>query len=639
VKMWTFVRQLRCGMLTRNIISEHYHRSCKRNVLRLAITVMLVIAPNAVPRAAVLEDFKNRDAVREWKVESAEAPGVRAQVLPGNGVRDGSLRLEFDFNCEGGRRRCESRSVAVTKKFTPAASGEALSLWVRCTACEVGLAVTDASGQHLDYTPASLPLSARSLDAWRRVIVSLPRDIVSYSGGANDGKLHSAIEEISIEAKSDQLLGSKGYLEVDEIGAYSSMAEAFGSSVNIDLAEREFVPISADGGKAASAIGGVSIGGKGGPSRVDAASRVGFRSVRRGVTWNMVEKTPGEYDFASVDEDARKLEALNLKAIYVLAYGHPVYTSGPKIPPRTDEQLAAFSRYVKAVASHVKGKPIALEVWNEPNIKGSWPPAPSAQEYGRLLRVAIAAIRSVNPDATIITGGLAGWDDPTWRYLADVLRSGAAEGADYLGVHTYTERKVGQPEGRWQHVLRGRAFVEQLMPGRPLPFWDTEWGFSSTLLDPGAQGDGAKGREAQAVMVVRGMLTLMAGGLPRNIYYNLVDGCADASDPECNFGLYDVGGDEKPALRAVKTLFSSVGERTLTGILAQADDLPPWLNIARFEGSREVLLVAWTTVPSEPVTLRVHRASSVTDMYGKRQGSDAVEVAYERGPMYITIPR
>jgi hypothetical protein len=135
------------------------------------------------------------------------------------------------------------------------------------------------------------------------------------------------------------------------------------------------------------------------------------------------------------------------------------------------------------------------------------------------------------------------------------------------------------------------------------------------------------------------MLTWMAAGLPRNIYYNPVDGCGDASDPECNFGLYGVGGEEKPALRAVKTLFANVGERTLTGILGQANDLPPWLNVARFEGSREVLLVAWTNVPSEPVTLRVHRASSVTDMYGKRQGSDAVEVAYERGPMYITIPR
>jgi hypothetical protein len=433
-------------MSARNIISDHHHRSCWVAV-GVVIPVMLVTASGGLARAQVVDDFKARDSVREWKVVSdAQFPLASGQVSSANGVRDGGLRLDFDFKCEGGRKRCDERSIGVTKKLTPAATGEVLSLWVRCTACEIGLAVTDASGQRLSYTPASLPLSARSLDAWRRVIVSLPRDVASHDGGANDGKLHPGIEEIRVEAKKDRLLGSKGYLEVDEIGLYSSMAEATGGQVSIDLAKREFVPISANG-ESASAIGGVSIGGKGGASRLDAASRVGFHSVRRGVPWNMVEKTPGEYDFASVDEDVARLEALNLKAIYVLSYGHPVYTGGARTPPRTDDQLEAFSRYVKAVASHLKGKPVALEVWNEPNFKGFWPPAPSAQEYGQLLRVAIAAIRSVNPDATIITAGLAGWNDGKWEYLADLIRSGAAEGADYLGVHTYTERKIGEPEG------------------------------------------------------------------------------------------------------------------------------------------------------------------------------------------------
>jgi hypothetical protein len=627
-------------MSARNIISERHHRSARSVALRAAIAVMLMTACGASARAQVLADFKNRDAVREWTVVSdAQFPGASGQVSSADGLRGGALRLDFDFNCDGGGGRCDARSIGVAKKLTPATRGEVLSLWVRCTACDIGLAVINVSGQRLNYTPAALPLSARSLDAWRRVLVSLPRDVASHDGGTNDGRFHAGIGEIRIDAKKDRLFGSRGYLEVGEIGLYGSMAEASGGEVGIDLAKREFVPIADEGGKRGSAIGGVSVGGKGDASRLDTASRVGFRSVRRGVPWNVVEKTPGYYNFASVDEDVARLEALNLKGIFVLSYGHPAYTGGAEAPPRTDDQLEAFSRYVRAVAMHLKGKPVAFEVWNEPNLKGFWPPAPLAQEYGRLLRVAIAAIRGVDPNATIITAGLAGWDDPTWRYLADLIRSGAVQGADYLGVHTYTERKIGEPEGRWQHLLRGRALIEQFMPGRPLPLWDTEWGFSSTLLDPGAQGDGAKGRQAQAVMIVRGMLTWMAGAMPRNIYYNLVDGCVDTTDAECNFGLLDNGGDEKPAMKAVKTLFASVGERTLTGILAQANDFPPWLDVARFEGSNDVLLVAWTTTPSEPVTLRVHKASSVTDMYGRRQGSDAVEVAYDHGPMYITVPR
>jgi hypothetical protein len=214
-------------MSARNIISDRSHRSCWRVAVGVVIPVMLVTASGGLARAQVVDDFKDRDTVREWKVVS-DAPLASGQVSSANGVRDGGLRLDFDLKCEGGRKRCDERSIGVTKKLTPAATGEVLSLWVRCTACEIGLAVTDASGQRLSYTPASLPLSARSLDAWRRVIVSLPRDVASHDGGANDGKLHPGIEEIRVEAKKDRLLGSKGYLEVDEIGLYSSMAEATG---------------------------------------------------------------------------------------------------------------------------------------------------------------------------------------------------------------------------------------------------------------------------------------------------------------------------------------------------------------------------------------------------------------------------
>ena len=261
-------------MLTTNIISERHHRSWRSVALRVAIPMVLLAASSALARAQVLDDFKDRDRVREWKVVSdAQVPGATGQVSSADGVRDGSLRLDFDFKCEGGRERCDGRSIGVTRKLAPAAPGEVLSLWVRCTACEIGLAVTDGSGQRLRYAPASLPLSARSLDAWQRVIVSLPRDITSHGGGANDGNFTRASRRFASRRREDPLLGSKGYLEVDDIGLYGSMAEASGGEVSIDLAKREFVPISADGGKSASAVGGVTIG-KGGASRVDAASRV-----------------------------------------------------------------------------------------------------------------------------------------------------------------------------------------------------------------------------------------------------------------------------------------------------------------------------------------------------------------------------
>jgi hypothetical protein len=211
--------------------------------------------------------------------------------------------------------------------------------------------------------------------------------------------------------------------------------------------------------------------------------------------------------------------------------------------------LDAFSSYVEASARHFRGKRVAFEIWNEPNYPDSWPPAPSAQEYGKVLKRAIAAIRRVDVDATIITAGLSGWGDKKWQYLAELIKSEAVADADFFGIHSYTEWKIGEPEGRWQHLLRGRQVVEELM-AKPLPFWDTEWGFSSTLLDPAGDGHRARGRHAQAVMVARELLVAKLAGIPGNTYSFLIDACADAADPKCNFGLLTEALEKKPAMVA-----------------------------------------------------------------------------------------
>src|SRR5512132_2387862 len=118
-------------MSASNIILERHHRSWRSVALRVAIAMVLVAASSALARAQILDDFKDRDRVREWKVVSdAQLPGATGQVSSADGVRDGSLRLDFDFKCEGGRERCDGRSIGVTRKLAPAAPGEVLSLWV-----------------------------------------------------------------------------------------------------------------------------------------------------------------------------------------------------------------------------------------------------------------------------------------------------------------------------------------------------------------------------------------------------------------------------------------------------------------------------------------------------------------------------
>jgi cellulase (glycosyl hydrolase family 5) len=527
----------------------------------------------------MIDDFNFADWLDNWSIELGEEfPGAKGMLVADRGFQGGGASLRFDFSCFRAIGACNPHYVGASRKFDEPIAGEALSLWVRCDACEPIFRITDASGQRLVYGPVALPLAADSLDAWHRVVLSLRGDIVKYQGGANDGIFHPGITEIRIIAQEDDILARTGVLRFDQLRLHDSLADAFSQEVSLAFPAGSFRAPSDSAVKTSRILGGVKS------DDVAEAAAAGFSFHRMNLAWRGVERKPGEYDFHRYDQIVQEARNRGMSTLFMLGLGHPAYTGGSTTPPRSDRELDAFANYVSAAAKHFKGKRVAYEIWNEPNFPYFWPPTPSAKEYGKLLRRAIGAIRRVDPDITIITGGLRGWGDDTWQYLAELIKSKSVTGADFFGIHTYTEQKIGEPEGRWRHLLRGLEVVEGSM-AKPLPFWSTEWGFSSTLLDPADNGHRARSRRAQAVMIVRELLVWRLAGMPENVYHTLADGCDDPADPECNFGLMTDASEDKPAMVAVETLDGQLRSLELTGILEQKDTLPPWLNVARFRGA------------------------------------------------------
>jgi hypothetical protein len=465
------------------------------------------------------------------------------------------------------------------------------------------------------------------------VVLSLRADIAKHQGGANDGEFHPGIREIRVIAQKDDILGPTGALQFDTLRLHDSMADAYSQEVSLTFPTGSFrAPPSDSTARTSDILGGVKT------NQSATAAAAGFSYTRTDLQWMKVEPKPSEYNWAAYDRIVREAQTKGMGTLFVLGLGHPVYTGGDRTPPRTEQQLEAFSRYVAAAAGHFRGKLVAFEVWNEPN-GFFWPPTPSAEEYGKLLKRAISAIRRADPDATIITAGLSGWGDATWDYLAKLLRSGAVDGADFLGIHTYTEQKNGEPEGRWGHLLRGQHVVERLLPSKPLPFWNTEWGFTSTLLDPGNNGHNAVSRHAQAVMIVREFLVWKLAGI-ENSFYSLMDSGVDAADPEQNFGLMTAAMADKPAMTAVETLAAQLRSREFTGILRQSYKLPPWLNIARFQGAGDEVLVAWISAPGMEINLKTPTGATARDVYGQwvASGNKVFTLKYADGPVYVTVP-
>ena len=144
---------------------------------------------------------------------------------------------------------------------------------------------------------------------------------------------------------------------------------------------------------------------------------LGFRTLRDGVRWHLIERVPGKYDWSSWRPMLEAAEEAGVEVIWDLFhYGSPdcVDQAGPDFPDRfTDFALAALE-----VQQSVSSRPPLVCPLNEINFL-SWAvevgyfPIPGAEEVGwfkhQLVRTAIAAagaIRERWPNATIV------WAEP-----------------------------------------------------------------------------------------------------------------------------------------------------------------------------------------------------------------------------------
>jgi hypothetical protein len=84
-------------------------------------------------------------------------------------------------------------------------------------------------------------------------------------------------------------------------------------------------------------------------------------------------------------------------------------TLNREAPPTSDQDLVNF---MVAVASHYRGQNAAYELWNEPNLTNSWgQQGPNPQPYAKMLGAVYPPFEAADPDALLVTGGLANAGD------------------------------------------------------------------------------------------------------------------------------------------------------------------------------------------------------------------------------------
>ena len=128
----------------------------------------------------------------------------------------------------------------------------------------------------------------------------------------------------------------------------------------------------------------------------------------------------------------------------------------------------------------MEGKIHAYEIWNEPD-GGFWKPSPNAAQYVSLLKIAFEEIKKVDPEATVIVGGLCGWNV---NFLRDIYLNGGKDYFDAIATHPYGWGPDASPGVAAQFQAFKQLLAENGDQGKEI--WITEFGtstFRSSLLE------------------------------------------------------------------------------------------------------------------------------------------------------------
>jgi hypothetical protein len=176
-------------------------------------------------------------------------------------------------------------------------------------------------------------------------------------------------------------------------------------------------------------------------SLLQLADSGGFSWLVQLMEWREVEPAPGEYFWEYHDWLVRAAGYYGLDL--VLRLDHP-----PEWALSTDDagpvDVPAFARFAGRVAERYRGRVAAYVIWNEPNLTAEWEGRePDPAGYVELLCTAKRAIEAADPDALVISAGLAPTNHVDATALDDrlYLRAMYAQGAgaclDVLGAHPY----------------------------------------------------------------------------------------------------------------------------------------------------------------------------------------------------------
>lgn len=330
------------------------------------------------------------------------------------------------------------------------------------------------------------------------------------------------------------------------------------------------------------------------PAIVNDIQELGIPWVKVPVYWRDMETEKGQIDFATLDRVVEALLAADRNILLTVSTA-PVWARASIDEDGPPDNFADYGLFMAALAQRYAGRVQAYEIWSEPNLRREWNStihSISTASYIELLRVGYSAVKAADPQAVVVSAGLAptGFNDGVNAindrlYLRDLYAAGLAATSDAVGAHPQgwanppdaicCAPSVGvtthyqDPSFYFLNTLNDYREIMTANNDGGTAIWVTKFGWgTSEDTDPPSETN---------IFVTYTSLEEQAGYIPRGFeigerlgfvgpmfLYNL-NGCLPQlpSAETCYYSLIGPEGTPRPAFNVVQQLTNNGGETTV----------------------------------------------------------------------------
>nr|WP_296773585.1 beta-xylosidase [Rhodococcus sp. (in: high G+C Gram-positive bacteria)] len=273
------------------------------------------------------------------------------------------------------------------------------------------------------------------------------------------------------------------------------------------------------------------------------ASNAGMFGVRVDIDWSGIEAVRGRFDWSNTDRVLAAVVSHGMCPLgiigYTPAWARVAAAAGDSHSRPADPNT--YAGFVGTVVQRYRDHMNLWEVWNEPNIVGFFKPQPDVAAYSLMLRAAYQKIKALQPNSTVLSGGLAPATnngvniDPT-TYLQQMYQLGANAYFDGFNLHPYTYPALPNDPSTssWNTAMKLWPMHDIMVAGgdSAKQIWLTEFGAPTGTASTAVSEQG----QADTIGIIMDAV-LGNSWIGPAFVYSTRDAGTNLADPEQNFGL------------------------------------------------------------------------------------------------------